>query len=372
MASAPHLDDLIRRDTHVLRAQLRAMADLVLRALEDAVVALQNRDRKLAYAVILRDNRIDVFEGHIDRLCQEFLVRHMPVGTQLRFVVALAKVNSELERIGDYAEAIARKAVGLTTAAEVPALDGVVEMSRIAFGMLRQAVDAFLIGDPELAMRTLDTDTKVNDFNRALFHELAHPKSQEEDLTTRFSLVGILNRIERVADRACNVAEEAIYVVRGQVLRHLTHHDLRVLFLCNANACRSQIAEAIGRGRAQANILFTSAGTKPGTLDPGAVRFMAGKDLDISRQRPKGLADVGSLDDYHVVVTLSQEAKEACPPVPYRAVALNWEIPDPSTAAGTPDEVEAAYEAVYTELSTKIDELIESLAGAHAEREKVE
>lgn len=368
MASPPHLDDLIRRDTHALRAQLRAMADLVLRALDDAVLALQNRDRKLAYSVILRDNRIDVFEGHIDRLCQEFLVRHMPVAAQLRFVVALAKVNSELERIGDYAETIARRAVALTTAAEIPALGGLVEMSRIAFGMLRQAVDAFLVGDPDLAMKTLDTDAKVNDLNRMLFHELSHPKSGEKDLTTRFALLGVLNRIERVADRGCNVAEEAIYVVRGQVLRHLPRHDLRVLFLCNQNACRSQMAEAIGRAQAQAHILFTSAGTNPGTLDPGAVRFMSSKDIDISRQRPKGLADVGSLDDYHVVVTLSQEAKEACPPVPYRAVALNWESPDPSKATGTPAEMEAAYAAVYDELSTKIGELIESLAGAHADR----
>jgi phosphate transport system protein len=356
----------------ILRKRLRKMADLVLKALEDAVSALEKRDRRLAYAVVLADNRIDVLEGHIDRLGQEFLVRHMPVAGQLRFVISLVKVNSELERIGDYAETIARRAVALSTATELPAQEGLVEMARVSFGMLREAIDAFLGSDADRAGKVLDSDREVNERNKVLFHELSHPRSGEQDLTTRFVLLGVLNRIERVADRACNVAEETIYVARGEVLRHLPRHDFRVLFLCNQNACRSQMAEAIARAEAPAHVIFTSAGTDPGTLDPSAVRFMAAKGFDISRQRPKGLADVGSLDDYHVVVTLSIEAKEALPPLPYRAVALNWEIPDPSKATGKPEEIEAGYEAVFEELRTKIVELLESLRGAHADREEDE
>ena len=83
-----------------LRQQLRQMADLVLQALRDALQALIQRDRALAYMVILADNRIDALEGAIDRLCQEFLVRHMPAGGPLRFVISAIKVNSELERLG--------------------------------------------------------------------------------------------------------------------------------------------------------------------------------------------------------------------------------------------------------------------------------
>src|SRR5262245_49212996 len=109
-----HLEEKVQHDTDVLRRRLRRMADLVLTSLDDAVAAVANRDRRLAYQVVLQDNRVDVLERHIDRLCQEFLVRHMPVAGQLRFVVAVVKVNSELERIGDYAEAIARRAVTLS------------------------------------------------------------------------------------------------------------------------------------------------------------------------------------------------------------------------------------------------------------------
>lgn len=365
-----HLEEVLERDMAVLRRRLRTVADLVLGALDDSVAALERRDRKLAYAVILRDNSIDVLEGHIDRLCQEFLVRHMPVAGQLRFVVAVAKVSSELERIGDYAEAIARRAVALSTEAELPSQEPLVAMSRIAFGMLRRSIDAFLAGDAELAKKTLEEDSQVNEMNRAIFHELSHPQSGAQDLTTRFALLGALNRIERVADRACNIAEEAIYVVTGTVLRHLPRHDLRVLFLCDRNACRSQIAEAIARELAPAHFIFTSAGSQPGPLDPGAVTYMATRGIDISRQRPKGIAEVGDLQDYHVVVTLSQEAEEACPPVPYKAVALNWDIADPSRATGTPEQIEHAYEEACRELRTKIGELVESMSGATADREE--
>lgn len=367
-----HLEELMERDMAVLRREVRTMADLVLGALEEAVAALRDRDRRLAYSVILRDNRIDVLEGHIDRLCQEFLVRHMPVAGQLRFVVAVAKVNSELERMGDYAEAIARRAVSLETVKELPSQDPIVKMSQISFAMLRQAIDAFLAGDTELAARTLELDSQVNEMNRAIFHELSHPDGGAQDLPTRFILIGVLNRIERVADRACNLAEETAYVVTGTVLRHLPRHDLRVLFLCDHNACRSQMAEAIARASAPGHFIFTSAGAQPGPLDPGAVKYLASKGIDISRQRSKGIAEAGNLADYHVVVTLSQEAEEACPPVPYKAVALNWNISDPSKATGSPDQIEAAYEAVHDELGKKIGELLESMAGAHADREEDE
>jgi phosphate transport system protein len=369
MIDTNYLDEHMRRDMDLLRAQLRTMADVVLEGLEKSVVALANRDRRLAYTVILADNRIDVLEGHIDRLCQEFLVRHMPVAAQLRFVVAVAKVNSELERMGDYAEAVARRAVTLSTSsAPLPCVDQMVEMSKLAFQMLRQAVDAFLRGDTELALQTLELDAKVNAMNRAIYDELTHPDSAEGELTRRFALLGALNRLERVADRACNVAEEAIYVVRGQVQRHLTRHDQRVLFVCDTNGCRSQMAEGIARHRAPVHFIFSSAGTNPAPIDAGTIAYMQKRGIDISRQRSKGLADVGDLSDYQVVVTLMADVEEQLPPLAYKAVQLNWEINDPSKVEGTATEKEAAYKEVFDELDTKIRELCESLVG-HADRE---
>lgn len=370
--SIPHypMKERLEHDMDVLRRRLRKMADLVLKSLDDAVAAVTGRDRKLAYQVVLQDNRIDVMERHIDRLCQEFLIRHMPVAGQLRFVVAVAKVNSEIERIGDYAEAIARRAVTLSEIPELPERERIVEMSRISFRMLRQAVQAFLEGDEDLAMRTLELDGQVDAMTDAIFKVLAHPPAEETDLTMRFALVGLLNRIERIADRACNIAEEAIYVTRGQVLRHLPRHDFRVLFLCDQNDSRSQMAEAIAREMAPAHFIFQSAGIRPSELDPRAVEFLAKKNIDMSRQRPKSLGDVGNVEDFHVVVTLSHQAEEDCPQLPYGAMELDWEIADPVKATGSPAEIQAAYEAVYRELKSKINELVEGLLGASAEHEE--
>src|SRR5262245_48422736 len=139
----PHIHEKVQHDLDAIRRRLRRMTGLVLRALEDAITAVQTRDRRLAYSVVLSDNRIDTLERHVDRLCQEFLIRHMPVAAQLRSIIAAVKVNAELERIGDYAEAIARRAVTLSQYKELPGAERMYEMSRLAFQLLRQVSQAF-------------------------------------------------------------------------------------------------------------------------------------------------------------------------------------------------------------------------------------
>lgn len=367
MTELSHLEQHLQKDIDDLRERLRAMADRVFRQLDDAVTAFADGDRKLAYAVILADHEIDLMEHHIDRLSQEFLVRHMPVAKQLRFVFTLAKANSELERIGDYAEAIARRAVTLADAETIPQREKIVEMSKHAFKMLRDAVSSFLDDDSDLAMLTLEADSTVDDMNSAIFAALATAPTQSDDLTHRFALLGLVNRIERVADRACNIAEDAVYVTRGEVLRHLPRSDVRVLFVCDHNACRSQMAEGIARMFSPPHLIFTSAGADPLPVDPKAVEFLDAQGIDISRNRSKSMKDVGPIEDFNVVITLSQAAEEALPKVPYHAVALNWEIRDPSKVKGSDDEIEAAYGKTFDKLKTKIAEMCPALVGTFAE-----
>ena len=366
-----HIHERVQNDLDAIRRRLRRMSELVLKALEDAIDAVANRDRRLANSVILVDNRIDSLERHVDRLCQEFLVRHMPVAAQLRFIISSVKVNAELERLGDYAEAIARRAVTLSHQAQLPERERIFEMARMAFQMLRQAVQAFLEGDDARAQRVFELDRQVDKTNSALFHALAHPEVPESDLTIRFVLLGVLNRIERVADRACNIAEEAIYAHRGEVARHVLRHDIRVLFYGDTNAAGSQIAEAIARKLAPGHYLFSSAGTEPADkLDPGTVRLMNKHGLDISRQRPKSLTDLGRFEDFHVVVTMSAPAAALIPELPYGGIEFNWEIVDPSKQTGTQPEIDRAYQTVYDDLHTRIAELIDSMLGIHPEREE--
>jgi phosphate transport system protein len=363
------LEKKLASDMQTLSDRVRGMADMVLKQLNDAVSAFADGARPLAYKVVLRDHNIDMLEHHIDRLCQEFLIRHMPVAEQLRFVVAVSKINSELERIGDYAVGIARRAVAISESTQVPEQERILEMSKLAFDMLRRSVDAFLEEDAELAMRTLNSDIAVDKLNTAVFESLARPDNGFDDLMVRFALLGLINRVERVADRACNIAEETVYVAKGQVLRHLPREDVRVLFLCDDNGCRSQMAEGIARKVAPAHFLFSSAGPNPTDLDRRAVDFLGVKQIDISRQHAKGIDAVGPIEDFNIVVTLSQGAEDACPELPYNAVGLNWDIPDCSKVTGSDEEVRLAYETTYEKLYARIEDLAGGLATAFEEEE---
>src|SRR5512132_2260814 len=104
-----HFEEHLQRDIEFIRKKVRTMAQLADRALRDSLGALVDRNLTLAYSVILRDQYIDELEKEIDRLCLEFLVRQQPVAGHLRFAYATIKINLELERIGDYAESVARQ-----------------------------------------------------------------------------------------------------------------------------------------------------------------------------------------------------------------------------------------------------------------------
>lgn len=339
------------------------MADLVLQALAHATTALRTRDRRLAYSVILGDNRIDHLEGHVERLAQEFLVRHMPVGADLRMVVATIKVNAELERIGDYADAIAHRVIQLVNAGELPQLDPMLAMAKQASETLETAVTAFLSRDPEGAQRAFELEARTDTMNHEIFEALTHAERIELPLSTRFALLGILNRIERVSDRASNIAEVAIYAAHGEVRAHQPDRERRILLLSPWDATLGPMAEAVAKTRAPLNLNFTSCGLWPRPLDPRMVSFMATKGHTITRPQPRTLADVGPLDDYYVVVTLSKEAEEGCPPLPYRTLALAWDIADPSKVEGSPAEVQAAYAAAYEDIQAKLDDLVAAVLG---------
>src|ERR1043165_9249788 len=110
----PHLEETLQRDADRIRRKVREMAGLCGMALEGCLSALSDKNRQLAYSVIIRDQRIDELEKEIDRLCLEFLVRQQPVAGTLRFAYVTIKINSELERVGDYAESIARQILALS------------------------------------------------------------------------------------------------------------------------------------------------------------------------------------------------------------------------------------------------------------------
>src|SRR5205085_3538108 len=142
-----HFEESLQRDIERIRAKVTAMAALCERALRDSLKALQESNRQLAFAVIIRDQRIDEMEKEIDRLCLEFLVRQQPVAGPLRFAYATIKINAELERIGDYAESIARQILILTDLGVEMPRERFAEIAHLATPMLHDAIGAFIEQD---------------------------------------------------------------------------------------------------------------------------------------------------------------------------------------------------------------------------------
>jgi phosphate transport system protein len=360
-----HLEESLERDIERIRHNIREMAALAERALKDSVKALVENDRQLAFAVILRDQYVDEKEKEIDRLCLEFLIRQQPVAGILRFVYSTIRINLELERVGDYAESMARQLLRLSALprTEIPT-EGILEIASLAIPMLHDATDAFVRQDPELARRTIATEPTVDIlFSRlnaqlfGLFHEGRIP------LETMDPLMNIGRRLERVSDQARNICMEVLYMCTGEYAKHSGAEAFRVLFVDEHNSCRSQMAEAIAQSLNQPKFIFFSAGIEPRPIDATTLQFMKEKGFDLQRATPKALFQVPYIDHYQVIVTLAKETEKAFPPQPRKMVSLDWSVPDPSKVKGTPEQVRAAYESAFQFLSSQVRDLVEAILG---------
>lgn len=360
----PHLEALLQHDIDRIRAKLLEMLALDEQALTRAFQAFLKRDRQLAYSVILRDQDVDALETELDRQCVEFMVRHQPVASHLRFIYSASKIISELERVGDYAESVARQVLLLSSAPlQVPS-ERLNEIVNMAIPMLHNAVHAFIDRNPDLARATMAVEPRVNEVRDRISADLVEWRQQGllplEALTP---LMTIVRRFERVSDQATNICEQALYFATGEYLRHMPREGFRVLFIDQTNGCLSRLAEAVGNRLGAKRFTFGSAGITAGAVDPQTVRFLAGKGIDVSPQASRTVSEVPQWDQMEVMVALSGGAERAFPQKPAKTLGLQWSVPDPSSAHGAPDEVHAEYERVYQTLSSHIRDLVQAILG---------
>ncbi len=361
---ASHYEETLERDIGRIRKTLSEMSNLATGALEASMGALVARDRQKAYAVILRDRRIDELEKELDRQCLEFLIRQQPVARHLRFAYTTIKVNLELERIGDYAESIARQVLKISNMQVAPPLERFQQLAGLAIPMVRDAVKAFVVGDDKLARdvisREEETDALRSTINAGLYQLRQEGKLPQEALNP---LMTIARRFERSADQASNIAEEVIYMVTGEYQKHLGGETWRMIFIDERNHCRSQMAEAVGNALGQSRFIFGSAGLEAAAaVDAGLVDFLTKKGIDISRAKTRNVDQVPNLDAFQIIVALSPEARRAFPK-PTKAVCLDWSVADPSLVSGDEAAKAAAYEQTYQFLTQQISDLCEAVLG---------
>jgi phosphate transport system protein len=362
---SPHLEELLQRDIDQIRAKVLEMAALDEQALNRAFQAFVARDRQLAYSVILCDQDVDALETELDRLCLEFILRHQPAASHLRFVYSASKIINELERVGDYAESIARQVLFLgARTLDVP-VDLFSEMANVAIPMLHNSVRAFVDRNPDLARATMASEPLVNQMRDTLSAQLVEWREQGRlPLDALPPLINIVRRFERVSDQATNICEEALYFATGEYLKHLPREGFRVLFVDESNGCLSRLAEAIGNGLDARRFTFVSAGLQPGPVDPQTIRYLAEKRVDVSQQPSRSVDDVPQLDQVQVIVSLCKGGERVLPQRPAKkTVGLDWFVADPSRVRGTPDEVRAAYDRAYDTLRSHVTDLVQAILG---------
>ena len=358
-----HLEASLQHDIDLIRTQVRAMADLCEHAIRAAVDALVGGHRQPAYLVILRDQHIDEAEQQLDRLCLEFLIRHQPVAGHLRFGYAALKLSSELERVGDHAEAIARRLLRFESDRPTLSYAPFQAMADASIAMLRDAVRAFDQKDGELAKTTMLAEETIDRMRGELDTQLARMEKDGALTLESFAILSAISRrIERISDEARDMCAETIYMCTGDFVKHRAPEVFRVLFVDRHNHCRSQMAEAIATSLSLPHMLFTSAGLDPQSIDPRLPPFLAEKGLDVSHHRPKSIEHVPNLAHYHVVIAFDQSAYYSLRFHRTLIVCIDWSVADPSAATGTPDEVHAAYERTFTFIRDHLQELVQAIA----------
>ncbi|KPK56444.1 MAG: transcriptional regulator PhoU [Thiotrichales bacterium SG8_50] len=220
----PHISRQFDAELEDIRSRVLEMGGLVEQQMGNAVKALVNGDSELAEKVITSDYRVNAMEVAIDEECTLILARRQPTAIDLRLVIAVIKTITDLERIGDEAERIARMALHLTeSSGTLRPLAGVEHLGDLARKMLRDALDAFARMDILAAARILREDLKVDrEYEGVLRQSITFMMEDPRSIPRVVDVMWSARAMERTGDRARNICEYVIYFVKGKDVRHTT------------------------------------------------------------------------------------------------------------------------------------------------------
>jgi phosphate transport system protein len=211
----------LQRDLDRLQRDLLSLASLVEGAIYKSTRALQTRDAALAREVIAGDGQIDLEDNHINEECLKMLALHQPVARDLRRITAAMMITTDLERMGDLAEEIAERALHLVNIFHLPIPDNLLRMADLTTVMVRQSLDSFVSLSKEQAERVLRMDDEVDRYNDEIISELIEAmQSSPSMIEPGLSMFSATRHLERIADHATNIAEDVIYLIDGEIVRH--------------------------------------------------------------------------------------------------------------------------------------------------------
>jgi phosphate transport system protein len=209
-----------------LQRRIIKMGGMVERHLQDAIDALRKRDVERAAHVIDEDEKIDAMEEEIDKEVVRLLATRQPMAVDLRLVAMATKISNNLERIGDYAAHIAKRAISLAKTEPLKPLYTIPHMGQITQAMIKQILDAYLERDSDKAMGAWHRDEEVDQLYDGLFRELVTYMLQDpRNIPTCLDLLAVAKHLERIGDHACNIAEKVHYMVHGERVNRMPLAD---------------------------------------------------------------------------------------------------------------------------------------------------
>jgi len=211
----------LERDLDDLQRDILTQAGSVEEAIHRAIRALQERNAELAQQVIEGDAEIDEEENHVEEECLKILALHQPVAVDLRRIASAMLINVDLERMADLAEDIAERAVHLSRLPFFPIPERLQRMTDLTTMMVRQSLDSFVNMDARLARSVCRLDDEVDRYTDEIIEELIHGMQVSPEMVEPgLSMFSAVRHLERIADHATNIAEDVIYLVEGEIVRH--------------------------------------------------------------------------------------------------------------------------------------------------------
>ncbi len=211
----------LQKEIDKVKKKFVYLSAIVTESLHNAVKSVETKDLRLAETVVQRDFEIDELEVEVEEDCLKILALYQPVAIDLRFLMAIIKINNDLERIGDFAVSLASKAASLATYTPKKNLFDFTAMAGKVENMVKKAVDALVNMDASIAESVRSADDEIDELRREANEKVrARMFEFPEEINSLLDLLSISRHLERVADHATNIAEDVIYLVEGEIVRH--------------------------------------------------------------------------------------------------------------------------------------------------------
>ncbi len=356
----------LEEDLEQIRSTVQEIAGLVEAGMKNSFHALLALDSELAYRTILADLPINRRTRRLDSQCHYFVARHLPSAGHLRFISSVMRLGIELERIGDYAVTICREAVHLEKPLEHRINQEAENIGRDVLQMFRQSIEAFLTGNADMADATMAYSDQVARACNLVFEELVEDEtSQVRSRRDLLATLMIFSRFNRMASQAKNICEETVFAVTGATKQPKTY---QVLFLDEGNDVLGPMAAAVARKAFPNSGQYETAGRTPADhLDSRFVDFMDSVGFEVRGEKPEAFRwTPGEVRRFHVIVGLNAAVKDLIGEVPFRTVALEWELDLPPESQASDEDARGRFEEINKSLAVQIRELMETLRGREA------